>query len=147
MRQKISLKTITLSSVVYKLLSCNWLKHITATCIEKKSWIWTQFSTTFLLLITPNIWLQIGKNNLHNCNAYSTSCYSGTAKKYISHSRVMYTTILFIPYHWEKKTLIGQQNLCSMRWKAPDQEVDQRGHGKRMCKKIVKHVNWRGRML
>jgi len=29
-----------------------------------------------------------------------------------------------------------------MRWRAPDQEVDQRGHGKRLCKKIVKHINW-----
>jgi len=27
-----------------------------------------------------------------------------------------------------------------MRWRAPDQEVDQRGHGKRLCKKIAKHV-------
>ena len=31
----------------------------------------------------------------------------------------------------EKKTL---------RWRAPDQEVDQRGHGKRLCKKIAKRV-------
>jgi len=27
-----------------------------------------------------------------------------------------------------------------MRWRAPDQEVDQRGHGKRLCKKIAKHI-------
>jgi len=27
-----------------------------------------------------------------------------------------------------------------MRWRAPDQEVDQRGHGERLCKKIAKHV-------
>jgi len=27
-----------------------------------------------------------------------------------------------------------------MRWRAPDQEVDQRGLGDRLCKKIVKHV-------
>jgi len=24
-----------------------------------------------------------------------------------------------------------------MRWRAPDQEADQRGHGKRLCKKIL----------
>jgi len=28
-----------------------------------------------------------------------------------------------------------------MRWRAPDQEVDQRGHGKRLCKKIAKQRN------
>jgi len=28
-----------------------------------------------------------------------------------------------------------------MRWRAPDQEVDQRGHEERLCKKIAKHVN------
>ena len=28
-----------------------------------------------------------------------------------------------------------------MRWRAPDQEVDQTGHGERLCKKIAKHVN------
>jgi len=26
------------------------------------------------------------------------------------------------------------------RWRAPDQEVDQRGHGKRLCKNIAKLV-------
>ena len=29
-----------------------------------------------------------------------------------------------------------------LRWRAPDQEVDQRGHGETFCKKIVKHVTW-----
>jgi len=28
-----------------------------------------------------------------------------------------------------------------MRWMAPDQEVDQRGLGERLWKKIVRHVN------
>jgi len=28
-----------------------------------------------------------------------------------------------------------------MRWRAPDQEVDQRGLGERLCKKFAKHVN------
>jgi len=28
----------------------------------------------------------------------------------------------------------------NMRWRAPDQEVDQRGHGRRLCKKIAKHI-------
>jgi len=37
--------------------------------------------------------------------------------------------------------LIGWRNVWNMRWRAPDQEVDQRGHGKRLCKKIAKHVN------
>ena len=32
------------------------------------------------------------------------------------------------------------KKLCNMRWRAPDQEVDQRGHGERLCKKIAKHV-------
>jgi len=27
-----------------------------------------------------------------------------------------------------------------MRWRAPDQEVDQRGCGERLCKKIAKHA-------
>ena len=40
----------------------------------------------------------------------------------------------------EKKTLIGLRNVWNMRWRAPDQEVDQRGHGKRLCKKIAKHI-------
>jgi len=26
-----------------------------------------------------------------------------------------------------------------MRWRASDQEVDQRGHGERLCKKIAKY--------
>jgi len=40
----------------------------------------------------------------------------------------------------EKKTLIGRRNVWNMRRRAPDQEVDQRGHGERLCKKIAKHV-------
>ena len=36
----------------------------------------------------------------------------------------------------EKKILIGQRNVWNMRWRAPDQEVDQRGHGERLCKKL-----------
>jgi len=28
----------------------------------------------------------------------------------------------------------------NMGWRAPDQEVDHRGHGERLCKKIAKHV-------
>jgi len=39
------------------------------------------------------------------------------------------------------------RNECSMKWRAPDQEVDQRGHGERLCKKIAKHEIWTGRML
>ena len=35
----------------------------------------------------------------------------------------------------EKKTLIGWRNVWNMRWRASDQEVDQRGHGQRLCKK------------
>jgi len=34
-----------------------------------------------------------------------------------------------------KKTLIG-----NMRWRAPDQEVDQRRHGERLCQKIAKQA-------
>ena len=34
-----------------------------------------------------------------------------------------------------------------MRWRALDQEEDQRGHGKRLCKKIAKNVISTRRML
>ena len=37
--------------------------------------------------------------------------------------------------------------VAKRRWRAPDQEVDQRGCGERLCKKIAKHVIWTGRML
>jgi len=47
----------------------------------------------------------------------------------------------------EKKTMIGCRNVWNMRWRAPDQDVDQRGHGKRLYKKIAKHVIRTGRML
>jgi len=47
----------------------------------------------------------------------------------------------------ERKTVIGWRNVWSMKWRAPDQEVDQRGLGERLCKKTVRHVNWTGRML
>jgi len=41
----------------------------------------------------------------------------------------------------EKKSLIGEEMYgLNMRWRAPDQEVDQRGHGVRLRKKIAKHV-------
>ena len=40
----------------------------------------------------------------------------------------------------EKKTLIGWRNVWNIRWWAPDQEVDQWEHGKRLCKKIAKHI-------
>jgi len=46
-----------------------------------------------------------------------------------------------------KKTLTGWRNVWNMSWRAPDQEVDQRWHGERLCKKIAKHVIWTGRML
>ena len=39
------------------------------------------------------------------------------------------------------------RNVWNIRLKAPDQEVDQRGHGERLCKKIGKHVIWTRRML
>jgi len=47
----------------------------------------------------------------------------------------------------EKKTLIGWRNVWNMRWRATDQEVDQRGHGKTLCKNIAKHIIWTRRML
>jgi len=40
--------------------------------------------------------------------------------------------------HWLGEEIYGR---------ASDQEVDQRGHGERLCKKIAKHVIWTGRML
>ena len=47
----------------------------------------------------------------------------------------------------EKKTMIGWRNVWNMTWRAPDQEVDQRGHGERLCRKTAKHVIWTRRML
>ena len=32
------------------------------------------------------------------------------------------------------------KNLWSMKWRAPDQEVDQRGLGERLCSTTVKHI-------
>jgi len=29
-----------------------------------------------------------------------------------------------------------------MMWRAPDQDVDQSGHGQRLCKEIAKHTIW-----
>ena len=48
----------------------------------------------------------------------------------------------------KKKILIGwSEELWNMRWRASDQEVDQRGRGERFFKKIAKHAIWTGRML
>ena len=47
----------------------------------------------------------------------------------------------------EKKALIGWRNVWNMRLRAPDQEVDQKGRGERLCKKIAKHTIWTERML
>jgi len=41
-----------------------------------------------------------------------------------------------------KQTLIGWRNVWSVRWRASDQEVDQRGVEERLCKMIVKYVKW-----
>jgi len=42
----------------------------------------------------------------------------------------------------EKKTLIGWRIVWSMKWRAPDQDVDQKGHGEKLCKMIVKPVKF-----
>jgi len=47
----------------------------------------------------------------------------------------------------EKKTLTAWRNIWSMKWRAPNQEKDQRGLGQRLRKKTVKHINWTGRIL
>ena len=39
------------------------------------------------------------------------------------------------------------KKVWNMRWRAPDQEIDQRGRGERLCKKIARHVIWTERML
>jgi len=44
-------------------------------------------------------------------------------------------------------TPTGRRSVWNMRWRAPDQEVDQRGRGERLCKKTAKHTIWTGRML
>ena len=36
---------------------------------------------------------------------------------------------------YEKKTMTGWRSVWNMRWRAPDQEVDQRGCGERLCTK------------
>jgi len=38
----------------------------------------------------------------------------------------------------EKKTMTGWRNVWSIKWRVPDQEVDERGPGERWCKKTVK---------
>ena len=40
----------------------------------------------------------------------------------------------------EKKTMIGLRNVWSMKWRVPDQEVDQRKLGE-IVEKSVRHVN------
>jgi len=61
--------------------------------------------------------------------------------EYCTHCKVLYkcpvhvTLLIYSPFIW------------NMRWRAPDQEVDQRGHGKRLCKRIAKHIIWTRRML
>jgi len=74
-------------------------------------------------------------------------------------SRVNYTVSRMFYWYYSKtgcngmgmcckeKTMIGWRNVWNMRWRAPNQEVDQRGHGERLCKTIAKHVIWTGRML
>jgi len=44
----------------------------------------------------------------------------------------------------QKKTIIGWKNVWSMKWRVPNQEVDQRRLGERLCKNTVKYVNWTG---
>jgi len=51
---------------------------------------------------------------------------------------------LLAPTHLGGPGKRAVKRLCCggyVSWRAPYQEVDQRGHGKRLCKKIVKHVN------
>jgi len=48
----------------------------------------------------------------------------------------------------KKKSLIAWRNVWNMRWRAPDQEVDQRGQGERLCKKQqLDRLIWTRRML
>ena len=51
-----------------------------------------------------------------------------------NHSKLYATSFAYTVHcTWhKKKTLIGWRNVWNM---APDQEVDQRGHGERLCKK------------
>jgi len=41
----------------------------------------------------------------------------------------------------EKKTMIGQRYVWSMKWRVPGQKVDQRKLGLRLWKKTVRLVN------
>jgi len=44
------------------------------------------------------------------------------------------------------KTMIGWRNVWNMKWRVPNQEVNQRKLGERLWKKTVRHINWTGRM-
>jgi len=37
--------------------------------------------------------------------------------------------------------LMKKYYIWSMKWRVPDQEVDQKGLGEKLCKKTVKHIN------
>jgi len=41
----------------------------------------------------------------------------------------------------KKKTMMGEKNVWSMKWRVPGQEVDQRKLGQILWKKTVRHVN------
>ena len=72
------------------------------------------------------------------------------ARGYLRSLKMALFIILWLPFVGmccEKKTLIGRRNVWNMRWRAPDQEVEQKGRGERLCKKIAKHSIWTGRML
>ena len=83
---------------------------------------------------------------------YETIC-PGTWLSLLSADRYFYQYCLIashcdgIGMCCEKKTLIGWRNVWNMRWRAPDQEVDQRGRGQRLCRKTVEHAIWTRRML
>ena len=49
-------------------------------------------------------------------------------------------------HHFSFTTITGP-GLSGKKMMAPDQEVDQRGHGERLCKKIATHVIRTGRMV
>jgi len=42
---------------------------------------------------------------------------------------------------WYGHVLWKEDNDWSMKWRVPDQEVDQRKLGQRLCKKTVMHIN------
>ena len=112
-------------------------------------------TTIHSILLVQITCLAIFLHNLFSCPLWSTS-WSG-ALHLIFHTFLhpvnVFFSLPFILLHflcthlWQLVHCNGWRSVWNMRWRAPGQEVDQRGRGERLCKKIAKHAVWTGRML